>query len=81
MFELKNVTKSYLTPKGRRHVFRNLSLSIPPDKNIALIGRNGAGKSTLMRLLGAADIPDSGSIVTDKSISWPVGLSGVFKEA
>ena len=79
MFELKNVTKSYLTPKGRRYVFRNLSLSIPPDKNIGLIGRNGAGKSTLMRLLGGADIPDSGTIVTDQSISWPVGLSGGFQ--
>lgn len=79
MFELKNVTKSYLTPKGRRHVFRNLTLSIPPGKNIGLIGRNGAGKSTLMRLLGGADIPDSGSIVTDQSISWPVGLAGGFQ--
>ena len=79
MFELKNVTKSYLTPKGRRHVFRNLSLSIPPGKNIGLLGRNGAGKSTLMRLLGGADIPDSGAIVTDQSISWPVGLAGGFQ--
>lgn len=79
MFKLRNVTKSYLTPKGRRYVFRNLSLSIPPGKNIGLIGRNGAGKSTLMRLLGAADIPDSGSVVTDKSISWPVGLTGGFQ--
>lgn len=79
MFELKNVTKSYLTPKGRRYVFRDLSLAIPPGKNIGLIGRNGAGKSTLMRLLGGADIPDSGSIVTDRSISWPVGLTGGFQ--
>lgn len=79
MFELKNVTKSYLTPKGRRYVFRNLSLSIPPGKNIGLIGRNGAGKSTLMRLLGGADVPDSGVIQTDQSISWPVGLSGGFQ--
>lgn len=79
MFELKNVTKSYLTPKGRRYIFRNLSLSIPPGKNIGLIGRNGAGKSTLMRLLGGADIPDSGAIITDQSISWPVGLAGGFQ--
>ncbi|WP_409263749.1 ABC transporter ATP-binding protein [Pseudomonas putida] len=79
MFELRNVTKSYLTPKGRRYVFRNLSLAIPPGKNIGLIGRNGAGKSTLMRLLGGADIPDSGSIITDRSISWPVGLTGGFQ--
>ncbi|NQD74524.1 ATP-binding cassette domain-containing protein [Pseudomonas sp. CM27] len=79
MFELRNVTKSYLTPKGRRYVFRNLSLAIPPGKNIGLIGRNGAGKSTLMRLLGGADVPDSGTIVTDRSISWPVGLTGGFQ--
>lgn len=79
MFELRNITKSYLTPKGRRHVFRDLSLKIPAGKNIGLIGRNGAGKSTLMRLLGGADAPDSGTIVTDKSISWPVGLSGGFQ--
>ena len=79
MFELRNVTKSYLTPKGGRYVFRNLSLAIPPGKNIGLIGRNGAGKSTLMRLLGGADVPDSGTIVTDRSISWPVGLAGGFQ--
>lgn len=79
MFELRNVTKSYLTPKGRRYIFRDLSLAIPPGKNIGLIGRNGAGKSTLMRLLGGADAPDSGTIVTDKSISWPVGLAGGFQ--
>jgi capsular polysaccharide transport system ATP-binding protein len=79
VFELRNVTKSYLTPKGRRYVFRNLSLAIPPGKNIGLIGRNGAGKSTLMRLLGGADVPDSGTIATDRSISWPVGLTGGFQ--
>jgi capsular polysaccharide transport system ATP-binding protein len=79
VFELRNITKSYLTPKGRRHVFRDLSLKIPAGKNIGLIGRNGAGKSTLVRLLGGADVPDSGTIATDQSISWPVGLSGGFQ--
>nr|WP_281439068.1 ABC transporter ATP-binding protein [Pseudomonas moorei] len=68
-----------MTPKGRRHVFRDLSLKIPAGKNIGLIGRNGSGKSTLMRLLGGADVPDSGTVATDKSISWPVGLSGGFQ--
>nr|WP_238348822.1 ABC transporter ATP-binding protein [Pseudomonas sp. SWRI67] len=54
-------------------------MAIPPGKNIGLIGRNGAGKSTLMRLLGGADVPDSGTIATDRSISWPVGLTGGFQ--
>jgi len=79
MIELRNVTKSYRTTLGRQYVFRNLSFSIPSGKNIALIGRNGAGKSTLMRLLGGLDTPDSGKVISTKSISWPVGLSGGFQ--
>lgn len=80
MIEIRNLTKSYLHHKGgRRYVFQDLSFSIPADKNIAIIGRNGAGKSTLMNLLAGVDAPDSGEIITDKSISWPVGLSGGFQ--
>lgn len=44
-----------------------------------MIGKNGSGKSTLMRLLGGADTPDRGKIVTNKSVSWPVGLTGGFQ--
>ncbi|MBY4871210.1 ABC transporter ATP-binding protein [Burkholderia anthina] len=79
MIELSKLTKSYVTKNGRRYVFRDLSFVIPPDRNIALIGKNGAGKSTLMRLLCGTDVPDSGRIITDKRISWPVGLGGGFQ--
>ena len=79
MFTLDRVTKSYLTASGRKYIFRDLSMVVPPDKNIGLIGKNGAGKSTLMRLLSGVDTPDSGFIRTDKSISWPVGQSGGFQ--
>ena len=60
-------------------MFKDLSFTIPANKNVAIIGRNGAGKSTLMNLLAGVDTPDSGEIITDKSISWPVGLSGGFQ--
>jgi capsular polysaccharide transport system ATP-binding protein len=73
---LDNVTKSYMTLGGRNVVFRKLSLDLPEDKNIGLIGRNGAGKSTLMRLLSAVDLPDSGKVITRGRLSWPVGLRG-----
>jgi len=79
MIELRDITKSYRTLTGRSYVFKNLSLVVPPNRNIALIGRNGAGKSTLLKLLGGIDMPDSGKIICDKSISWPVGLSGGFQ--
>ncbi|WP_346265276.1 ABC transporter ATP-binding protein [Burkholderia sp. IDO3] len=68
-----------MTKQGRKYIFRDLSFLVPPDRNIALIGRNGAGKSTLMRLLCGTDVPDSGKIITDKRISWPVGLGGGFQ--
>jgi capsular polysaccharide transport system ATP-binding protein len=76
MIRLQSLSKSYLTLQGRKFVFRDLSVDIPGDLNIALIGRNGAGKSTLMRLLSAVDLPDSGKILTQARLSWPVGLSG-----
>ncbi|PWD86049.1 ABC transporter ATP-binding protein [Ignatzschineria cameli] len=80
MIKIENLTKSYLHHKaGRKYVFKDLSFTIPSDKNVAIIGRNGAGKSTLMNLLAKVDSPDSGRIITDKTISWPVGLSGGFQ--
>jgi len=79
MLELRNLTKWYATPRGRRYVFRDLNFVFPPDASIGLIGRNGAGKSTLLRLLGGIDIPNSGAVVTDARISWPVGLAGGFQ--
>ena len=78
MIELRSLTKSYPTRQGRRYVFRDLSFTFPTGVSIGLIGRNGAGKSTLLRLLGGIDQPDSGHVVTDKRISWPVGLAGGF---
>jgi len=79
MLELRNLTKWYPTPQGRRYVFRDLNFTFPSGTNIGLIGRNGAGKSTLMRLIGGIDTPNAGKVVTDARISWPVGLAGGFQ--
>ncbi|MDY6510378.1 ABC transporter ATP-binding protein [Acinetobacter faecalis] len=79
MIELKNLTKSYVTPKGRHFVFENLNAILPENKSVALLGKNGAGKSTLLRIIGGIDFADSGQVITSKSISWPVALSGGFQ--
>ncbi|HDS5624295.1 TPA: ABC transporter ATP-binding protein [Escherichia coli] len=79
MIKIENLTKSYRTPTGRRYVFKDLNIEIPSGKSVAFIGRNGAGKSTLLRMIGGIDRPDSGKIITNKTISWPVGLAGGFQ--
>lgn len=76
MLDLINVTKSYPSRLGRRYIFREFNLSIPDGCNTGLIGPNGAGKSTLMRLLGGLEYLDSGRIVTNRNVSWPIGLAG-----
>lgn len=79
MIVIENLTKSYRTPQGRHYVFKDLNVELPSGKSVALLGRNGAGKSTLLRVIGGIDRPDSGRIYTNKTISWPVGLSGGFQ--
>ncbi|MGM9996852.1 ABC transporter ATP-binding protein [Campylobacter lanienae] len=82
MIKLDNLTKFYPLSNGDKHfVFREFTFTFPDDCSIGLIGRNGAGKSTLMRLLSGADIPNAGRVITDKKISWPVGLAGGFQSS
>jgi capsular polysaccharide transport system ATP-binding protein len=76
MLELRDLTKWYPSAHGRKYVFRDLNLALPEGSNVALIGRNGAGKSTLVNLLGGIDSPNAGAVLTDRRISWPVGLRG-----
>ena len=79
MIEVKNLTKSYVHKGERIKIFENISFKIERGESVALLGRNGAGKSTLLRILGGIDVPDSGTINSDVSISWPVGLVGGFQ--
>lgn len=79
MIELRNVTKFYPLNKGVRHILRDVTLTIPGSTNLAILGPNGAGKSTFLRLIGGAEAPNSGSIRSDQSISWPLGIGSSFQ--
>lgn len=81
MIELKNLTKSFVTPTGRHYVFKNLNVVLPENKSVAILGKNGVGKSTLLRIIGGIDFPDNGNVLTKKTISWPVALSGGFQRS
>ena len=76
MIKFNNVSKFYRTRKGLHYVFKDVSITLPSDVNIAVLGPNGVGKSTLIRMIGGADYPSSGEILSNKNISWPLGLQG-----
>ena len=76
MIIFNNVTKYFPTPNGRHYILKDVSLTLPGDKNIGVFGANGSGKSTLMRLLAGTDFPNTGRISIKGNVSWPLGLSG-----
>lgn len=78
MIRIENLTKTFRLKGENKVVINNLSITIPTGKSLALLGRNGAGKSTLLEMIAGTMRPDSGSITSDGSISWPVGLGGSF---
>ena len=60
---LTAMSKTYGTGGGAFAALRDVSLTIPAGRSVALIGRSGSGKSTLLNLIGAVDRPSSGSVV------------------
>ena len=75
MLELKNVTFQVDDAGRTKTIIRDVSLTIPDRKLIAVTGPNGGGKSTLARLIAGIEKPTSGRIlmngedITEKSIT------------
>ena len=58
--EIKDLYKSY--EDGKIKALNGVSLTITDGEFVSIIGPSGSGKSTLLNMLGALDVPDSGSI-------------------
>ena len=78
MIILENLYKSHLTSGHRNYVAKNLNMVFPTGVSVGLLGRNGAGKTTLLRMISGTMEIDSGRIIHDGSVSWPVGFAGSF---
>ncbi|MCL4134172.1 UNVERIFIED_CONTAM: hypothetical protein GTU68_038419, partial [Idotea baltica] len=78
VIRFENLTKSFRIKGERKLVIDNLNLTLPTGRSLALLGRNGAGKSTLLKMIAGTMNPDSGRIVSDGTLSWPVGFGGSF---
>lgn len=78
MIRIEHLYKTYVVNGIRKVVAHDVNALFPTGVSIGLLGRNGAGKSSLLRMIAGTMDPDSGSITSDGTISWPVGFSGSF---
>lgn len=81
MIVLSTVGKTYSTRQGQRIVLDDINLTVAKGERVGILGRNGAGKSTLIRLISGAELPTSGYIHREMSISWPLAFGGAFQGA
>lgn len=79
MIQLISVNKRYQTRSGYHTVLKDVSLTLTKGEKIGILGRNGAGKSTLIRLIAGAELPSSGQIKREMSVSWPLAFGGAFQ--
>lgn len=75
MIKLQNISKQFETSRGLRTVLDKINLTINPGEKVGILGLNGSGKSTLIRVMAGVMVPDSGVIVKQMSISWPLAFN------
>ncbi len=70
VIDMKDITKVYRIGDIKVNALRGTDFTMREGEFVALMGPSGSGKSTLMNIIGALDIPTSGSyLLEDTDIS------------
>jgi ATP-binding cassette ChvD family protein len=64
VIETKNLSKAF----DKRVLIDNLTMSIPKNAIVGIIGPNGVGKSTLFKMIMGLEKPDSGEITVGETV-------------
>jgi len=65
LLETRDLVKDYVLGGETVHAVAGVSLSIARGEFVAIMGASGSGKSTFMNMIGALDLPTSGTLLLD----------------
>ena len=65
LLETQNLVKDYVLGGETVHAVAGVSLTIQRGEFVAIMGASGSGKSTFMNMIGALDVPTSGTLKID----------------
>ena len=68
MIHLSHITKIYKTEAIETTALSDISFDVKKGEFVAIMGPSGSGKSTLMHILGALDLPTSGTYELDGQV-------------
>jgi len=78
----RGLSKSYTSERVKVKALANVSLSIPENGFVVIVGQSGSGKSTLLHILGGLDSPSAGKVIIDGRDlgSLPEGKLTLFRK-
>ena len=66
---LRNVDRTFVMGEKEVHALKGVNMTLPSGKLATIQGPSGSGKTTLLNLIGAMDVPTSGSVkVADQEL-------------
>ena len=70
MVSVRNLTKTFVSKDETVTALKNVTLTTPANRIVALLGPSGCGKTTLLRCIAGLESPDSGEIIIGDEIVW-----------